>query len=101
MRPILGHVRDSTTRRLLLGLGFTLIPLPAAAGTLTPAVLDPFIATLVSSGAVALALGAGLWAFVQHKAAERLRRQVRVSIARARAAVGERDALLAAGKEAL
>ncbi len=63
--------------------------------------LDPFIASAVAAGAVALAIAAGLWAIAQHAVAEKLRRAVRVSIARARAAVGERDALLAAGQEAL
>ena len=52
-------------------------------------------------GAVALAIAAGLWALAQQNVAERLRRTLRIAGARTRAAVGERDALLGAAREAL
>ncbi|HEY1710113.1 MAG TPA: PAS-domain containing protein [Rhizomicrobium sp.] len=57
--------------------------------------------TAITAGAVALAIAASLWALIQHLAATRLRRAVRVSVARARAAVGERDALISAGQDSL
>jgi signal transduction histidine kinase len=65
------------------------------------AAIDAPTATLATAGAIALAIAAGLWAVVQHRVSERLRRAVRNSIARARAAVGERDALISAGQDAL
>ncbi|MDE2181768.1 MAG: PAS-domain containing protein [Alphaproteobacteria bacterium] len=55
----------------------------------------------VATGAVALALAAGLWALVQQKAVGKLRRSLRLSVARSKAAVGERDALLGVAREAL
>ncbi len=56
---------------------------------------------MLLAGAVALALAAGLWAVAEQSRTRRLRRSLRVSGARTRAAVGERDALIAAGREAL
>jgi len=55
----------------------------------------------VTTGAVALAVAAGLWAVAEQTVTAKLRRALRVAGARTRAAVGERDALLSAGKEAL
>jgi signal transduction histidine kinase len=55
----------------------------------------------VTTGAVALAIAAGLWALAEQKTSGRLRRGLRIAGARTRAAVGERDALLSAGKESL
>lgn len=76
--------------------------LPAASGSAPlGATFEPSMGMFVTAGAVALAIAAGLWAVVQHRVSERLRRAVRNSIARARAAVGERDALISAGQEAL
>ncbi|MDE2135467.1 MAG: PAS-domain containing protein [Alphaproteobacteria bacterium] len=59
------------------------------------------IATAIAAGAAAIAIAAGLWALAEQKLATRLRRVLRNSAARTRAAVGERDALLGAGREAL
>jgi signal transduction histidine kinase len=55
----------------------------------------------IAAGAVALAIAAGLWALAEQNASTRLRRLLRGAGARTRAAVGERDALLTASKEAL
>ncbi|HEY4985577.1 MAG TPA: hypothetical protein VII39_03065, partial [Bradyrhizobium sp.] len=55
----------------------------------------------VMAGALALAVAAGLWALAEQRTASKLRRALRVSGGRTRAAVGERDALLSAGSEAL
>lgn len=103
MSPKKGQARASGGKRrgiaAFLAL-WALVPAEASAAPFgTP--LDPFVSTLLVAGAVALALAAVLWALVQHFAAERLRRAVRVSIARARAAVGERDALISAAQDAL
>ncbi|HEV2562928.1 MAG TPA: ATP-binding protein [Rhizomicrobium sp.] len=77
-----------------------LFPLPALAAD-TPVPDISLIATAVATGAVALALGAGLWAIAEQRTAGHLRRSLRVSGTRARAAASARDALLAAGREAL
>lgn len=61
----------------------------------------PFFETAIESGAVALTFAVGIWAIAQRRVAMRLRRRLSVSSARTRTAVGERDALLAAGREAL
>src|SRR6185312_7602062 len=47
------------------------------------------------------AVGAGLWALAEQRTARRLRRALRATTARSKAAVGERDALLGAAREAL
>ncbi len=58
-----------------------------------------FMAVVI--GAVALAIAAALWALAEQNVALRLRRSLRLAGARARAAVGERDALLNAASESL
>jgi signal transduction histidine kinase len=50
---------------------------------------------------VALGIAAAIWALAEQQAARRLRRTVKTVNARSRAAVGERDALLSASREAL
>jgi len=77
-----------------------LFPLPALAAD-TPVPDISLIATAVATGAVALALGAGLWAIAEQRTAGHLRRSLRISGTRARAAASARDALLSAGREAL
>ncbi|MGA7676608.1 MAG: PAS-domain containing protein [Rhizomicrobium sp.] len=59
------------------------------------------VLTAITAGAVAMAIAAGLWALSQQNVAGRLRRTLRIAGARTRAAVGERDALLGAAREAL
>jgi len=55
----------------------------------------------IAAGALALALAAALWALAEQNAAIKLRRVLRTTGARVRAAIGERDALLAASRESL
>src|SRR6202000_2024783 len=59
------------------------------------------VLSALAAGAVAVAIGASLWALAGQRSAERLRRSLRTPGARTRTAVGERDALLGAGREAL
>ena len=55
----------------------------------------------LACGGVALAIAAGLWALAEQRTTRRLRRSLRMVGAKTKAAVGERDALLGAGREAL
>ncbi|MEJ1970644.1 MAG: PAS-domain containing protein [Rhizomicrobium sp.] len=80
--------------------GLLLAPSPAFAATDT-ATQQLLVLGAVTTGAAALALAAGLWALAEQGRAGKLRRLLRQSGARIRAAVGERDALLSAGREAL
>jgi signal transduction histidine kinase len=86
------------------GLGAALAALAVAA---RPALASSFIAeheivlTAVVAGAAAMAIAAGLWALAEQSGSIKLRRMLRVAGARTRAAVGERDALLGAAREAL
>ncbi len=73
---------------------------PAFAGTLDLSERD-LVLTAITTGAVALALAAGLWALVEQKVSAKQRRQLRAAAARMRAVVGERDALLGVSREAL
>jgi len=80
---------------------------PAFAGTPALAVGLPLldesgmVLTAVTTGAVALALAAGLWALAEQTVSAKLRRVLRAAGARMRAAVGERDALLDVSRDAL
>ncbi len=87
-------------RSAALALLPVLSPLPAHARDFSAADLAA-LSTFVAIGAVALAVAVALWAIAEQNAARRLRRTIRQSGARARAAVGERDALISAGREAL
>jgi PAS domain-containing protein len=80
--------------------GFASAPSPALAASdvITQQVL---VLGAVTTGAVALAIAAGLWALAEQNISSRLRRALRHAGARMRAAVGERDALLSAGREGL
>jgi signal transduction histidine kinase len=55
----------------------------------------------LACGGVALAIAAGLWALAEQRSARRLRRALRQAGTKTKAALGERDALLNAGREAL
>ena len=55
----------------------------------------------VAIGAVSLALAAALWALAEQRIAKRLRRSLRQLSGKVRAAIGARDALLNAGRDAL
>jgi signal transduction histidine kinase len=59
------------------------------------------VLSALASGAVALAIAASLWALAEQRGAQRLRRALKSAGARTQASVGERDALLSAGREAL
>ncbi|MBV9992955.1 MAG: PAS-domain containing protein [Alphaproteobacteria bacterium] len=74
---------------------------PAASGLLPVLGERDMVLAAVTAGAVALAIAAGLWAVAEQKISFRLKRALKLAGARTRAAVGERDALLGAGKEAL
>ena len=81
--------------------GFLLAPAPAWAASADATTQQLLVLAAVTTGAVALAIAAGLWALAEQSRAGKLRRALRQSNARTRAAVGERDALLSAGREAL
>jgi signal transduction histidine kinase len=72
-----------------------------------PALASSFITghdvvlTAIAAGAVAMAIAVGMWALAEQNVTARLRRSLKVAGARTRAAVGERDALLGAAREAL
>ncbi len=59
------------------------------------------VLTAITTGAVALAFAAGLWALAEQSVSAKLRRLLRAASARLRAAVGERDALIGAARDAL
>jgi signal transduction histidine kinase len=59
------------------------------------------VLSALACGGVALAIAAGLWALAEQRAARRLRKSLRNLGARTKAALGERDALLGASREAL
>ena len=106
MSPILGQVKGPGIRGwLLAGAGALLagLPLPAFAADRRRAGQSGRLIVLsaLASGAVALAIAASLWALAEQRTAQRLRRSLRVTGGRIKAAVGERDALLGAGREAL
>ena len=84
----------------LAAAGLFLAPTPAwaAADAATEQLL---VLSAVAAGAVALAAAAALWAVAEQNAAGKLRRSLRHAGGRMRAAVGERDALLSASREAL
>ena len=106
MRPILGHGRRPGVRRgfLLAASGCALLSSPALAAPadlLTLQSGNAIVLSALACGGVALAIAAGLWALAEQRTAKRLRRSLRAMSGRSKAAVGERDALLGAGREAL
>jgi len=84
----------------LAAAGLLLMPTPAWAAT-DAATEQLLVLSAVAAGAVALAAAAALWAVAEQSAAGKLRRMLRHAGGRMRAAVGERDALLSASREAL
>src|SRR5580698_2205931 len=105
MSPILGQVNGAGLRaRFLAGASAltALLPLPAFAAD--PGAVESgrlVVLSALACGAVGLAIAASLWALAEQRTAQRLRRSQRAAGARIKAAVGERDALLGAGREAL
>ena len=108
MGPFKGQTQSPVVRGVIGGLravglalaGFASAPSPAwaASDVITQQVL---VLGAVTTGAVALAIAAGLWALAEQNASSKLRRALRHAGARTRAAVGERDALLSAARESL
>jgi len=93
-------------RGLLLAAAPLSLPLPAFAADIqitSQAFQNGHIIVLsgLACGGVALAIAAGLWALAEQRSARRLRRALRQAGTKTKAAVGERDALLNAGREAL
>lgn len=110
MRPKLGQ-RGKAGFRGNLGLNslpvaglLAFLPVPALAAMPDALTLQNGNAVVLSAlacGGVALAIAAGLWALAEQRAARRLRKSLRSVGAKTKAALGERDALLGAGREAL
>jgi signal transduction histidine kinase len=82
----------------LAGFASAASPAWAASDVITEQVL---VLGAITTGAIALAIAAGLWALAEQTVSGKLRRALRHAGARTRAAVGERDALLSAGRESL
>jgi signal transduction histidine kinase len=108
MGPTRGQNNNPGLREGFAGLRVAGLVAAALFISATPAFAADDIATeqflvlfAVATGAVSLAIAASLWALSEQSAAGKLRRLLRISGARVRAAVGERDALLASGREAL
>ncbi|HEY2008752.1 MAG TPA: PAS-domain containing protein [Rhizomicrobium sp.] len=110
MRPKLGHGSETGRGRacglngLLMTLLLAFLPVPALAAmpdALTFQNGNVVVLSALACGGVALAIAAGLWALAEQRAARRLRKSLRTVGARTKAALGERDALLGAGREAL
>lgn len=99
MRPRSGQNKSRGGKGLgALAALFSLLPgAPAFAATTDPVT----VAGAIAAGAAALAVAAGLWALAEQFASGRLRRLLRTAEARARAGANARDALLAAGREAV
>ncbi len=111
MRPISGQKksREVRGRRLSATGAFrtgvsaavaSLVPLPALAAV-SPDAGVAITASAIAAGAVALSVAAGLWALAEQFDARRARGVLRQTEARARALTGARDALIAAGREAV
>jgi signal transduction histidine kinase len=83
------------------GLLLTVSPALAAplAASATPG--QAVVLSALAAGGIALGLAGGLWALAEQSISRRLRRSLRLTGARTKAAVGERDALLGAGREPL
>src|SRR5579872_642778 len=110
MRPTLGQwgqtaIRGNGRLNTLLAVSLlAFLPVPAFAAmpdALTLQNGNVVVLSALACGGVALAIAAGLWALAQQRAARRLRKSLRTVGAKTKAALGERDALLAAGREAL
>ena len=98
MEPVRGRMTG------LLAAGLVLPASPALAAvqiSLTATPGQVVVLSALALGGVALGIAAGLWALAEQRIARRLRRSLRLTGARTKAAVGERDALLGAGREPL
>ena len=93
---------------LLVILALAFLPDPALAAMTDAQITslafqngDVVVLSALACGGVALAIAAGLWALAEQRAAQRLRKSLRSINAKTKAALGERDALLGASREAL
>jgi len=93
--------RQSILRRGIPALAALAWPAPALAAPLSDGEAIAAMASALAFGAVALALATGLWALAERRDARRLRRVLRQSETRARAATSARDALIGAGRESV
>jgi len=114
MRPRVGQNKGPGAKErrwqglLLATASWALLPMPAFAAVGID-ISDPLtfhngnviVLSALACGGVALAIAAGLWALAEQRAARQLRRSLRSVGTRTKAALGERDALLGAGREAL
>jgi signal transduction histidine kinase len=106
MSPTQGHNKRGNAGIWAAALA-ALLPSPAWAAGSVDLLIGPdntgrlLILSALAAGAVALAIAASLWALAEQRSALRLRRHLRASGARTKSALGERDALLGAGREAL
>jgi signal transduction histidine kinase len=111
MRPNWDRLRSLGAR---LGGGAAVLPCLAHSALAAPALRPSFAAETTSFdngrllvmsalalGAVALAIASCLWALAEQRAAQRMRRTLKGAGARIKTAVGEREALLNASREAL
>jgi signal transduction histidine kinase len=99
-----GRWPSGNLRFLLAAAPVALAPAPALAAipdALTFQSGNVVVLSALACGGVALAIAAGLWALAEQRAARRLRQSLRTVGAKTRAAIGEREALLSAGREAL
>ena len=104
MSPNLGQIRGGQPWLITAALAAAPAPAWAAEPVNLAIGFDTgrlVVLSALAAGAVALAIAASLWALAEQKRAQRLRRNLRFTGARTRGAVGERDALLGAGREAL
>ena len=110
MRPKKGQGRKPGAigrrgRRFLLAAApCALLPLPAWGATADAITFqngNVVVLSALACGGVALAIAASLWALAEQRVAARLRRSLRHVGAKTKAALGEREALLSAGREAL
>ena len=94
MRPKLGQNQGSGggLSKKRRGFGFALfwaVLMPTSAWAADPTASEQgMVLAAVASGAVALAIAAGLWALAEQNSGARLRRLLRHASARTRAAVG-------------
>ena len=97
MRPALRSPRERYGLPGWFTLGAILSAFPGTAFAGSAAAVEP----LMTLGALALALAVALWALVQMRVVRMLRLKLGEAGASARAAIGARDALIAAGRDPL
>jgi signal transduction histidine kinase len=100
MRPILGPHADCSSRAAPFAFAvafLTSLSSPASAAALAPERIDG----LIAAGAVALAIGASLWAAALIGIVQKLRRRLRRISGTVRASIAARDALLDSSRDAV